>query len=309
MDISIIIVNYNTRNLLNNCLSSIYKFTNSISFEIIVVDNNSIDNSDLMVADKFPKVNFIKLSKNVGFGKANNIGVEGAKGKYLLFLNSDTRLCNNAPKIFFDFIETQKDIEKIGVIGALLIDENSRIIHSYRNFPRYKSDLLFQIKINLVDLLGKRILNIVNILKKKVTQTNFDNKKYFAVDYVTGADMFVSKELFLGFGGFDKRFFMYFEESDLQYHFRKAGHENLIIDGPEIIHLEGASFNETKHKSNNKRILFDVSHILYYKKNFNKVVYFLFRISFFIIQIMTILNLRYTRKEHYQYFKAIMKPY
>lgn len=123
MDISIIIVNYNTKELTKNCIDSIYEKTKDIEFEVILVDNDSNDGSkELFERDK--KIEFVEAGKNLGFGKANNLGLTRATGKYIFFLNSDTILVNNAVKIFFDFCEGHKDL-KTGGIGCLLRGQGS----------------------------------------------------------------------------------------------------------------------------------------------------------------------------------------
>ena len=110
MQVSIIIVNYNTKELLNNCLKSIYKYTKDIDFEIIVSDNGSTDNSISMLKTEFPQVVIVDNGKNLGFGAANNKGLEIAKGKYIFYLNSDTLILNNAVKIFYDYFEANENI-------------------------------------------------------------------------------------------------------------------------------------------------------------------------------------------------------
>ena len=106
-DVSIIIVNYNTKQLLADCLKSIYEQTNNIDFEVIVSDNGSVDGSIEMLKRDFSQVILIENNANLGFGAANNRGLEVAKGKYIFYLNSDTVLLNNAVKIFFDYLEIQ----------------------------------------------------------------------------------------------------------------------------------------------------------------------------------------------------------
>ena len=103
MDVSIIIVSYNTKSLIKNCINSIYKYTKDISFEIIVSDNGSIDGSVEMIKRDFPSVILIENNENLGFGAANNKGLALAKGKYILYLNSDTILLNNSVKFFYDY--------------------------------------------------------------------------------------------------------------------------------------------------------------------------------------------------------------
>ena len=134
MQLSIIIVNYNTRDFLKTCLNSIFEQTHDIEYEIIVSDNGSTDGSLEMLAKDFPTVHVIANGQNLGFGAANNRGLDIAKGKYIFYLNSDTILLNNAPKLFYDYFEAHSN-EKLGAIGGMLLDSNKRFIHSGGNFP------------------------------------------------------------------------------------------------------------------------------------------------------------------------------
>lgn len=120
MDVSIIIVNYNTRQLTSNCIESIFKYTNGVSFEVILVDNASTDGSiDFFTNDE--RIIFISSKENLGFGRANNLGYKVAKGRYIFLLNSDTLLLNNAIKIFCD---TMSNVDgNIACIGTLLRDK------------------------------------------------------------------------------------------------------------------------------------------------------------------------------------------
>jgi GT2 family glycosyltransferase len=135
MDVSIIIVNYNTKELIHNCLASIYEQTKDISFEVIISDNGSTDGSVEMVKNEFPYVKLVANNENIGFGAANNRALKIANGKYIFYLNSDTVLLNNAVKIFFDYWENTEEKEKIGALGTNLIDADGKIIHSWGMFP------------------------------------------------------------------------------------------------------------------------------------------------------------------------------
>ena len=132
MDVSIIIVNYNTKELTAACINSIFQYTEGVEFEVILVDNASTDSSKAVFSQD-PRVRYIYSDRNLGFGRANNLGIREATGRYLFFLNSDTILLNNAVKYFFDFCEKNPE-HKIGALGAVLKDRNLRNIHSYGRF-------------------------------------------------------------------------------------------------------------------------------------------------------------------------------
>ena len=124
INVSIIIVSYNTKELTHNCLKSVFEQTVNIDFEVIVSDNGSTDGSVEMIKKYFPQVALIENGANLGFGMANNRGLKVAKGKYIFYLNSDTILLNNAVKIFFDYWENAEDKESIGALGGILLDKD-----------------------------------------------------------------------------------------------------------------------------------------------------------------------------------------
>ena len=293
-DVSIIIVNYNTKHLLNNCIKSIYEQTNNLSFEIIVVDNNSSDNSNEFISSKFPKVKFIQLENNVGFGNANNAGIEYVSSKYVLFLNSDTVLKNDAIALFFDYFETHNANNDIGAIGGFLVNEHEKVIHSFGRFPNLYKDLFRMVK--------DRLYKLSQLFKPKENdKTKNDVPDSILVDYITGADLFMPVEVFKKLQGFDKHFFMFFEETDLQFRMYKKGLKRLIVKGPVIIHLEGGSFDNPR--TNLKRRYYDRSMLYFYSKNLD---YFSYCVLFFV-KLMNVFSPKYTFKENAEYFKIFKK--
>lgn len=230
MDVSIIIVNYNTAGILRDCLESIQKQTSGLDYEVIVVDNASSDGSVEMLKNDFPDVRLIESGGNLGFGRANNLGMERATGKYLFLLNSDTLLVNNAVKAFYERARNLVAAGiRFGALGAILKGRDLTPCHSYGRFITPASELR--------ELTAKylRFLKDRSNLHPKPVDSNL------RVDYVTGADMFIPRSVFEATGGFDPDFFMYCEEVDWQKRMQEAGLERMIIDGPEIIHLEGGS--------------------------------------------------------------------
>ena len=141
MDVSIIIVNYNTKQLLKNCLNSIYKYTDSLDFEIIVGDNGSKDGSVEMVVQEFEGVIIVDTKENLGFGKGNNRGVERASGEYVFLLNSDTLLIENSIFKLYEFFKINEKKLKIGALGCKLVDEKLNIMNSGGGFPKVANDL------------------------------------------------------------------------------------------------------------------------------------------------------------------------
>lgn len=265
MDVSIIVVNYNTKDLIRNCLNSIYKQTKEISFEVIVSDNYSTDGSIEMIKSDFPQVILIENNANLGFGAANNRGLDIARGKYIFYLNSDTVLLNNAVKMFFDYFEKADSNEQIGALGANLLDKNKNITISYASFPTVENEIFAYIR--KIFITGVKI--IFPLIRNKTKQ----RKHLFYtgdVDYICGADLFVkNNEL----AKFDETFFLYYEETDLQFKMSKKGLKRILIDGPEIIHLEGGSNKTQKNIHSYISIsnqFKDISRVLYLRKNVSK---------------------------------------
>lgn len=276
MDVSVIIVNYNTKELIKNCLKSIYEKTKDINFEIIVSDNASTDGSQEMIKQEFPNVILIENNQNLGFGAANNKGLKIAKGKYIFYLNSDTLLLNNALKYFFDYWENSYDKENIGCLGSMLLNPDESFSNSYHVFPNSKSCLNFLIRVTAS-----------SFHLKKIIKTKPKNKSAFygLVDFVVGADMFLKND---EKAYFDERFFLYYEETDLQFQLMKKNKKRIIIEGPRIVHLEGASSKEGKTVYSFKKAssaYYWESCLKYIKKN-EKVDFYYFLIKCFCNIIM-----------------------
>ena len=246
MDVSVIIVNYNTKDLLKNCLDSVFAQTKELAFEVIVSDNGSVDGSVEMVRRLFPQVILIENNANLGFGAANNRGLERATGKYIFYLNSDTVLLNNAIKFFFDYWENSPDKDAIGALGANLLDEDMQVIHSYGEFPRLRQAM----KNTARALYGSWKLSLKKlILRKEIpfVEPSSERAEYKEGDvgYITGADLFMLNS---DFARFDEGFFMYCEETDMQEIMRSSGKRRIVISGPQILHLCGASSKEKDAK-------------------------------------------------------------
>lgn len=275
MDVSIIIVNFNTMELISNCIQSIYKKTSEIDYEIIVVDNASADGSQQMITKKFPDVKLIELKENIGFGRANNKGVEVAKGRNILFLNPDTILINNAIKELSEFLDLNL---KVGACGGNLYNEEMKPTHSFR---RILPSIAYELNELLVYLPEK-------ILFGKNWEHNYKEKS-ISVGYITGADLMTRNSLILKIGVFLPNYFMYFEETDLCYRIRKAGFKVASVPKAKIQHLEGKSF--VNEDLNRMRISFsEESRQTYYKINYS-----LFYLR--IVNLIYFINLSY--KTHF----------
>ncbi len=217
--VSIIIVNYNTEKLLNDCLASIYEKTSDITFEIIVIDNDSEKGSLDNLIKKFPSVKFHFAQQNLGFGRANNLGATLASGKFLFFLNPDTLLINNAVGILCNYMESHP---LTAICGGNM----------------YKGDMTPASSLYNTDFLTYEYKIIFNI--KRTPGFNY-TKSPQEVLVIVGADLFMRKDVFDKLKGFDPDFFMYFEEVELCYRTLHAGYKIVSIPEAEIIHLQGGS--------------------------------------------------------------------
>ena len=295
MDISIIIVNYNTVRLTQDCINSIFEQTKDVSFEVILVDNDSRDGS-VEAFKSNPRITFIESGGNIGFGRANNIGIDKAKGKYLFLLNSDTVLLNNAPKIFFDKMEALP--ATVACVGTLLKGSEEEIIHSYGTFPTLSSELVLKTLQPLVNLLGVKLYPYDDPRLKKNTD--------FTVDYITGADLFIRREVVESCGYFDPDFFMYYEETELQYRFSLKGFSQMIVHGPSIIHLFGGS-NKSSKGILEKRVLSLNSSFIYLKKRYNYIYYLIYRILLVVFSIPMLIVKKDTFSSKKKYLSILLK--
>jgi len=252
--VSVIIVNYNTFPLVRQCIDSIIKETSNITFEIVVVDNNSPDQSIRELKVIFPEITLILQKENKGFGAGNNVGASIAKGKYLFFLNSDTILINNAIGILHSFMES---CPNAGVCGGNLYTADKIPTISYEPLkprPLVRTFLL------LSQMITRRIIG-GSVFFCNGQQPRMIN------GYISGADFFVKSDLLRKVGGFDEDFFMYYEEIELTYRINRHGLRSYVVPEAKIIHLEGGSQID---KSGKKKIWMKESRQLYYKKTGTK---------------------------------------
>jgi GT2 family glycosyltransferase len=250
MDVSIILVNYNTKDLIQNCIKSIFDVTKEVDFEVIIVDNASTDGSkELFETDS--RVIYIYNEDNIGFGRANNIGFKIATGEYILCLNSDTLLIENSVSIMINIMRKRR----IDILGVKLVDLYGKMIHSYCPFlPSITWELYYNFRLfgAMVSLYYKLKLCFFSILK---------------VGYITGADLMLSARIIKQYGGFDPDFFMYFEESELQKRYKTNGFHSYYFAGTSIIHLEGKS-NAIKES---RELMYYKSRSIYYKKVYGEL--------------------------------------
>jgi GT2 family glycosyltransferase len=220
--LSVVIVNYNVRHFLELCLNSVVAATVTIKTEIIVVDNNSIDDSCEMVKKRFPKVLLIENNVNIGFSKANNQGVNNAIGEYVCVLNPDTVIPED---IFIKLLMFSENKEKLGIVSCKLIDGSGAFLpESKRNIPT-----------KLVAL--KKLLGF----SESYYVSDLNENEVGEVPVFVGAFMFLKRSVYELVGGFDERYFMYGEDIDLSYTVLNAGYDNYYCGNLTIIHFKGES--------------------------------------------------------------------
>lgn len=231
MDLSIIIVNYNVKHFLFQCLDSVLRATQSIHAEVIVVDNNSSDDSETMVRDHYPTVNFIANSINVGFAKANNQGIDIAKGKYCVLLNPDTIVQEDTFTKCIDYLNQQEN--SVG-LGIKMIDGSGQFLpESKRSFP--SPAVAFYKLFGLAKLFKKN----KKFGQYHLTYLNKDQNHF--VDVLSGAFFMANTEKLREIDKLDEEFFMYGEDIDLSYRMLDQGEKNIYFADSFIVHYKGES--------------------------------------------------------------------
>ena len=267
--LTIIIVNWNSRYHLKNCVNSILKHPTKTLDQVIIIDNNSNDNSiDFLKYLRHEKFFLIKNKINLGFSKACNQGALLAKNysEYLLFLNPDTIISKNILDKSVYFMEENKQSD-IGIFGVALTN-NNKVTKTCRRFPTLKT--LF------ADISGISKIN----KKSGWEMLEWDHKSSQRVDQLIGAYYLIRKNLFENLNGFDERFFVYSEEVDLSYRAKKNGYSSYFCHELKCIHYGGGCTERIKSKSLYLSIF---GRILYFRKHLN---FFKFLIALFLIAII-----------------------
>lgn len=257
MKVSVIIVNYNVKYFLEVCLHSVFKAAAGIDAEVIVVDNNSKDDSCAMVREKFPQAILIENKDNAGFSKANNQGVAVAKGEYILFLNPDTVM----PEDFFRRTVAYMDAHpKAGALGPRLIDgKGSFAPDSKKSFPTLSVAIFKTTGINKVFSKSPYI--------NKYYAVHIGEHQTAPVEVLSGCCMMVRHSVIKEIGGaFDEDYFMYCEDVDLSYRILKAGYENIYFPEATLIHYKGES---TRKATLSYVRIFNEALALFVKKNYS----------------------------------------
>jgi GT2 family glycosyltransferase len=222
LDLSIVVVNTNTLNLLRDCLESIYRNTAGIEYEVIVVDNNSVDGSVDMVKTQFPRVRVIQNDRNLGFPVSNNRGFEAGTGRYVLALNPDTIVQGNALEVVVRFLDEHREA---GAAGILTLNPDGTVQPTYERFPTLLSQLFYTTPLK-------------RLFPHHVANQDFGD--YKEVDWVQGSFLTMRKTALDEVGMFDERYSpLYSEETDLCYRIKKAGWRIYHVTTASIIHFGG----------------------------------------------------------------------
>jgi GT2 family glycosyltransferase len=233
MQLSVVVVNYNVKHFLEQCLCSVQKCitTSKIQAEIIVIDNNSGDNSVAYLRPLFPCVRFISNDQNIGFAKACNQGCKISSGKFVLFLNPDTIVAEDCFSKCLSFFEAHSDA---GAVGVKMLDGGGQLLkESKRAFPSPVTSLF-------------KLFGFAKLFPRSKTFSRYhlghlDENKNHEVDVLAGAYMMVRRDLLDQLGGFDEVFFMYGEDVDLSYRIQKIGFKNYYVAESSILHFKGES--------------------------------------------------------------------
>lgn len=264
MQLSIIILNYNVRYFLEQCVLSVQEAITEIEAEIIVVDNHSSDDSVLMMHEKFPDVKLIENPENFGFPKGNNIGFREAKGKYVCVLNPDTVVAEDTFTKILAFAERQNNP---GIIGCKLIDGTGQFLpESKRGIPTPW--------IAFTKIFGLYKIFPQSKLFNQYYAQHLNENATGKVAILVGAFMFLESKLYDDLKGFDENCFMYADDIDLSYRALQKGKNNYYFHGTTVLHYKG----ESTIKNEKYMLRFQEAMNFFYKKHFKKSLFF----SFFI---------------------------
>lgn len=245
-DMSIILVCWNNKAYLEPCLNSIYEGGLRSSFDIVVVDNGSTDGSQAMLREKFPEVIIIQNDHNVGLGKASNQGIEATNGRHILLLNNDTVVNGPSLDAMVDYLDQNPDV---GAVGGQLLNADGTVQSCYSGFPNLVEEFLIATR------LGEML--------RPGYPANVTDKEIRSVDWMGSACLMVRRQALDTVGLLDEEYFIYGDETDLQYRLKKAGWKNYYLPQATTIHYGGRSMNRW-----GRRKMVYRGHMLFYQKNY-----------------------------------------
>jgi hypothetical protein len=260
VDISLIVVNRNTCELLPDCISSINNTAGNHSFEIMLVDNGSTDDSVGLIGQLFPEVIIIENKTNLGFAKANNAALKRMRGRFAVLLNTDARLKERSIDVLIDFMDKTPEA---GICGGQLLNEVGSKQNSIANTPSL-----------LTELGNKSLLRFILPEKYPGKENNFTQP--IEVESIIGACMVVRKEAILDVGLLDEDYFFFYEETDWCLKFRKKGWKVFHHPGAFIFHLQGKTVEKTYVPA---RIEYWRSRYIFFRKHRGALILFILRMS------------------------------
>ncbi|MCK9417952.1 MAG: glycosyltransferase family 2 protein [Nitrospirae bacterium] len=299
MDISVCIVNWNTKELLANCINSLQEKTAGVSYEVIIVDNNSADDSVDMIRQRYPQCKIVACTENIGFTRGNNRCLQEVTGKYVLFLNPDTILATNALYGMFQFMESNHDV---GAVGCKLLNQDGSIQYvAARTFPTLWNQFCYLMMLD-------RLFPTLRMFSA-IELSYWDHQDSREADCLTGACIFTRKQVMDRLKGFDDALFMYADDVDLCFRLKKEGLKIYYLASEAIYHLEGQSSKKRSEMFFSSLTQRESNHY-YFLKHHGKISAFLYRLIIFhgslfrlIITTVSIVDLRNNRlcKEDRQY--------
>ena len=293
MKLSIIIVNWNSKKLLSQCLASIEAYPPSCEFEVVVWDNNSSDDSMIKARESHPWVKFVAFSDNLGFGGGNNGADKHCTGEFLLFLNPDTRVHQNSLDMALAFVSGERGSAEIGVVGVNQEDVDGELAGACGHFASLPVLLLQNVQVVLVGLglvgpakwLSKVLGRPMMPLKNLVPLFSFD--RVMKVDWVLGAFMLVKRDIAHRAGMFDTDFFLYGEEVDFCKRVYDLGYSNYYLGDVKITHVGGGTTQSISAKSEAAHW---VGAIKYYQKHNGAVQTSIYRLLLLGIHSMKVVR-------------------
>lgn len=285
-DISIVIVNWKVRRLLEKCLDSIYRYRGDLDLQIFVVDNDSRDNTSEMMMVQYPEINTISLSRNIGFAAANNLAINRCTADYIFLLNPDTEISANYLQEALKYLKAHP---QVGILGTKILNPDKSIQSSVRRFPDLVSQILVMFKMRNVLLNNDRI--------KHYLFSEFDYNKEQEVPQVMGAAMFITRPLLEKIGALDSKFFIWFEEIDFCMRAKKAGFKVMYLPSISLIHYGGVSFGQ--RNGLRKQWLFDRSLLYYFRKHGNILQWLALALMVPINLALTLLYVTFIKKREF----------
>jgi GT2 family glycosyltransferase/peptidoglycan/xylan/chitin deacetylase (PgdA/CDA1 family) len=273
MDVSIIIVNFNTKDLLRDCLNSIFHQAGDVDYRVIVVDNASIDGSPEMVKNEFPHVALIENSTNRGYAAACNQGMKVADGRYILLLNSDVLICDSAVEKTVRYADSHS---QVGIVGCQVWESEDKIMMTCFRFPGITNLLLSTSGLS-------RLFKHNRLLGREKMQW-WQRDSECQVDVVPGVFMLVRREAVEQVGLMDENYFFYSEEVDWCYRFSKAGWKTMFWPGARIIHIGGGA-QSSKKTPEKSYVLLVKGKLIFFKKNRGFTSYLLAR-AIYLVQFV-----------------------